>query len=80
MLKYTIEYPNGEQKRCLKDISAIRPDTPYIASVPMHIPDLKEATHQFSDKEIESTVKPEPLGLENKNSWTCTTGRFTFYT
>ena len=45
-----------------------RPETPDIASIPTIIPELREATHQVNDADLESILNPLPLiALENRS-------------
>ena len=38
-----------------------RPETPGIASIPTTIPELREATRQVNDADLESILNPQPL-------------------
>ena len=61
MLRYTIDYSSGELDEVPHEFLR-RPDTPDIASIPATIPQLREATPQFKDKDLETILHhPKPL-------------------
>ena len=60
MLRYAIEYSSGELDEVPREFLS-RPDTPDIAYIPTTIPQLREATRQLKDDDLETILHPKPL-------------------